>query len=314
MTVGSHYKDLYKVLGVGESAPPDEIKRAYRKLARKYHPDVSKADNAEEKFKEVAEAYEVLKDPERRAAYDQLRVAYKSGSTFRGAPGGGAGIDLGELFRNMGGSPGSAGPGGAGLGDIFDNLFRGGGPAPQPPPAKGRDIAADVTVPLETAYRGGTVRVRLQSVNADKPRALDVKIPAGVTQGQKIRLQGQGGPGPAGAGDLIVTIALARHGEFEVDGRNIRSKLVVTPWEAALGAKIQAATLAGGVEVNLPPGTQSGAKLRLKGKGLPTTPAGDHILEIAIHTPPADTPEAKAIYARMQEELEFRPRQKGPKA
>lgn len=314
MTVGSHYKDLYKVLGVAENAAPEDIKHAYRKLARKYHPDVSKAENAEEKFKEVAEAYEVLKDSERRAAYDQLRVAYKSGATYRGHPGAGGGVDLGELFRNMGGSPGSAGTGGAGLGDLFDSLFRGGAPGPQPAPSKGRDVNAEVTVPLETAYRGGKVRVRIQNSTTDKPRALDVKIPAGVTQGQKIRLQGQGSQGPAGSGDLIVTISLAGHSEFDVDGRNIRSKLVVTPWEAALGAKIQAATLTGSVEVNLPAGTQTGAKLRLKGKGLPATPAGDHILEIAIHTPPADTPEAKAIYARMQEELEFRPRQKGPKA
>ena len=302
---------------MAENAKPEEIKRAYRKLARKYHPDVSKAPNAEEKFKEVAEAYDVLKDAERRAAYDQLRMAYKSGRSYRGQPGMGGGIDLGELFRNMGGSPGSAGPGpgaGAGLGDIFDNLFRGGAGGRQAAPTRGSDINADVTVPLETAYRGGKVRVRLQSSGSDKPKALDVKVPAGVTDGQKIRLQGQGNPGSAGAGDLIVTIGLAAHPEFKVDGRNVHSKLVVTPWEAALGAKIQAQTLAGSVEVNLPAGTQSGARLRLKGKGLPATPAGDHFLEIAIHTPPADTPEAKALYARMQEELEFRPRQKGPKA
>lgn len=277
------FKDYYATLGVEPTAGDAEIKTAYRRLARKYHPDVSKEAGAEEKFKAVNEAYEALRDPAKRQAYDQLRAqGYRPGEEFHAPPnfGGGQGFDFEEVF-------GGAGAGG-GFSDFFESLFarqRGGGRArsgfdgfggsagPQPM----RDTRAKLSVPLEAAYNGDTLRINVDG------RQLDVRVPKGIRPGQVIRLAGQG----SGGGNLMLEVEYAAHPQFEVDGRNILYTLQVTPWQAALGTSISVPTLGGAVELKVPADSDSGRKLRLRGRGLPGKPDGDQIVELEVIAPVA---------------------------
>lgn len=303
------YKDYYKILGVARDASVEDIKRAYRRLARKYHPDVSKEPNAETRFKEVNEANEVLKDPEKRAAYDALGSGWQAGQDFRPPPGGG--FEQHEFhFRpeDM-----------AQFSDFFASLFGRGARGGQSRQRRGEDQNARLRISLAEAYAGTTRQLRLDEpvIGADgrvtaRSRTLSVRIPAGVTEGQQIRLAGQGMPGIGGApaGDLYLEIDLAPHPHFRVDGKDIHVQVPVAPWEAALGATIPVPTLGGSVNLKVPPGSQSGRRLRLKGRGLPGKPAGDELVELEIVTPPARNEEEKAFYRRMAETFSFDPRAK----
>jgi curved DNA-binding protein len=303
------YRDYYKILGVERAATADQVKTAYRRLARKFHPDVSKEKNAEERFKEVQEAYEVLKDPEKRAAYDQLGADWKSGEQFRPPP------DWGSGFERGGGEGYSQ----ADFSDFFSSLF--GGDTGFSPgagaPAAGSDHHARVDIDLEEAYRGTTrtLELRRPEVKPDGTVALvnhtvRVTIPAGVTEGQLIRLAGQGAPGPGGgqSGDLYLEAHILPHQLYQLDGRDVTLSFPVAPWEAALGASVNVPTLGGAVAMQVPPNSQTGQKLRLRGRGLPGTPAGDQYVQLKVVLPPAATPEAKAIYEQMREKLSFDPR------
>ncbi len=316
------YKDYYRILGVARTATPQEIKAAYRRLARKYHPDVSEEPNAEQRFKEVAEAYEVLKDPDKRAAYDRLGNYWHAGQDFRPPPGwqsrarSRARADAGgfsDFFESL--------FGGARRGrrnDPFEEIFSGRGG-----PVRGEDERTKITVTLPEAYRGTSREITLDMPEraADgsiqrRARTLRVKIPAGVQAGQQIRLSGQGGPGLAGGpkGDLYLEVEFAPHPVFRAEGRDVLVDLPVAPWEAALGTKLKAPTLGGWVDVVIPAGSQSGRKLRLKGRGLPGNPPGDQYLVLKIVTPAADTAAAKHFYERMRAEFDFDPRAELAKA
>jgi len=284
------FKDYYQILGVEPGAGDSEIKTAYRRLARKYHPDVSKEPGAEEKFKSVNEAYEALRDPQKRAAYDQLRArGYRPGDDVQPPPGGfggqPGGFDYEEIF--------AGGGAGGGFSDFFESLFgrqragAGGGTRPRP---RG-DTRAKLAVPLEAVYRGDSVRI---GVNG---KTLEIKVPKGIKPGQSIRLGGQGSNG----GDLYLEIEYAAHPRFEVDGRNILHVLPLAPWEAALGATVSVPTLGGAVELKIPADSESGRKLRLRGRGLPGTPPGDQIVELEILSPRAHTPEQREAYERMRD-------------
>jgi curved DNA-binding protein len=291
------YRDYYQVLGVSRSASADEIKRAYRKLARKYHPDVSKETNAEARFKEVQEAYEVLKDPEKRASYDELGASYKQGQQFRPPPGWQGGFQ--------------GGSGDAGFSDFFSSLFGddspfGGRAGGRRRPARGSDVRARLDLSLEEAYLGGAREIRVDAAGSD--RTLRVQIPAGVQSGQTIRLAGQGSPGSAGAGDLLLELVIQPHRLYRVEGRDLSMDLPLAPWEAALGATVAAPTLAGPVDLRIPAGARAGQKLRLRGRGLPGEPPGDQYVVLKIVLPPADTPEAREAFARLARELPFDPR------
>lgn len=283
------FKDYYQVLGVEPTAGDAEIKTAYRRLARKYHPDVSKEAGAEEKFKGVNEAYEALRDPQKRQAYDQLRAqGYRPGEEFRPPPdfgrggvGGGPGFDFEEVF-------GSDGAGSGGFSDFFEGLFGrrahpgAGARGPRPP----GDTRAKVSVPLQAVYDGGSVRLGLNG------KQLDVRVPKGVRPGQVIRLAGQGD----GGGNLLLEIEYAAHPQFEVDGRNIIYVLPVAPWQAALGATVSVQTLGGPVELKVPADSEAGRKLRLRGRGLPGTPVGDQIVELEITAPRAVNERQRTLY------------------
>jgi curved DNA-binding protein len=310
------FKDYYKILGVPRSAAQDEVKRAYRKLARRYHPDVSKEPNAEERFKEVQEAYEVLKDPEKRAAYDQLGSRWKAGQDFRPPPD----WDTGFEFSGGGFTPGDAG----GFSDFFDTLFGrgfGGGAGPGARRggfrARGEDHHARIRISLEDAYKGSTRAVTLRVPEMDshgrvltRTRSLNVRIPKGVTEGQQIRLSGQGAPGMGGGaqGDLYLEVSFEPHPRFRPEGRDIHVQLPIAPWEAALGATAEVPTLGGSVEMKVPPGSQTGNRLRLRGRGLPGSPPGDQYVEFRIVTPPADDARTRNLYQRMADEFKFDPR------
>jgi curved DNA-binding protein len=301
------FKDYYKTLGVEPGAGEAEIKAAYRRLARKFHPDVSKEAGAEEKFKAVNEAYEVLRDGQKRASYDQLRSqGYRPGEEFRPPP------DFGQGFGGPNGGEyrfdfDEGGPGG--FSDFFESLFGARARAQQHPGAGsaqgvgGADIRAKLLVPLETVSIGGSHRIQIDD------RVLDVRIPAGVRPGQVIRLAGQGQKGRGRAGDLLLEIDYAPHARFEVDGANVFYTLPLAPWEAALGATVSVPTLGGPVDLKIPANSDSGRRLRLRGRGLPGKPdAGDQIVEIEIHTPKATTDEQKEFYRTMKETFEFDPR------
>ena len=297
------FKDYYATLGVGRTATQDEVKRTYRKLARKYHPDVSKEPDAEARFKEVAEAYEALNDPEKRAAYDDVGRRYQRGQDFHPPPG----WDSGFEFSGRDSGPGEA----MDFSDFFESLFgrhAGGARAHGTMHAPGGDHHAKVLIDLEDAYRGTrrTISLRVPVVDAQgqvtlQARQLDVNIPKGVREGQHLRLAGQGGPGHGGgpAGDLYLEIAFRLHPHFRVDGRDVYLDLPITPWEAALGATVTAPTPDGGVQLTIPPGSSSGRKLRLKGKGLPSNPPGDMYAVLGITAPPAESPAAKDAYAAL---------------
>lgn len=306
------YKDYYKVIGVGREASADEIKRAYRKLARKYHPDVSKEKNAEEKFKEVQEAYEVLHDPKKRAAYDQLGSDWRAGQQFRPPPN----WDQGQRFEfSFGGDQDPAG-----FSDFFSSLFGGRDPFGRAGPQRvrrGEDRHARIEIDLEDAFHGGvrTLRMQQPEVNADgelavKEREVRVTIPAGVGEGQQIRLRGQGevGDRPAESGDLYLEIGIRPHPVFRLEGRNVILNLPLAPWEAALGAQVEVPTLGGTVQMKTPAGARTGQRLRLKERGLPGKPPGDQLVELEIVLPPADSTAARALYEQMQRELDFDPR------
>jgi curved DNA-binding protein len=287
------FKDYYEILGVEPSAGEAEIKTAYRRLARKYHPDVSKEAGAEEKFKSVNEAYEALRDPQKRAAYDQLRTrGYRPGDEVQPPPGGfghgGAeGFDFDEIFAG-GGAAG-------GFSDFFEEMFGrrraqqgfGQGQGGRRAPPRG-DTRAKLAVPLEAVYNGTAVRI---AVNG---KALDVRIPKGIKPGQVIRLAGQGSHG-----DLLLEVEYAAHPQFEVDGRNIIYAMAVAPWEAALGATVSVPTLGGPVELKIPADSEAGRKLRLRGRGLPgtgSTPAGDQIVELEVLAPKAHNDAERDAY------------------
>lgn len=305
------YKDYYKTMGLSRSATQDEIKRAYRKLARKYHPDVSKEPDAEQRFKEIGEAYEVLKDPEKRAAYDRLGADWRAGQEFRPPPD----WDRGFSFAGGGFTPGDASQ----FSDFFESLFGrgfawGGGREVQ---ARGEDTYAKVVIDLEDAYHGATrtLNLRHTEVSPDgRPvvaeRALNVRIPKGVRPGQHIRLAGQGGAGrgQGEAGDLYLEVELRPHPLYRVEGRDVFLELPVAPWEAALGASVKAPTPTGAVDLKIPSGSANGRKLRLKGRGIPSKPPGDLYVVLQIALPPAETEAAKALYRKMAEELRFNPR------
>ena len=306
------FKDYYEILGLTRSATQDEVKHAYRKLARKYHPDVSKDPDAEARFKELGEAYAVLKDPEKRAAYDQMGSQWKAGQDFQPPPG----WDTG--FEFSGGDFG-AGPGGE-HSDFFEALFGrhfGTGQRGHMR-AQGQDHHAKVQIDLLDAYRGAqrSIALRMPELDAEgrvalQERKLDVSIPKGIRAGQHLRLTGQGAPGLGGgaAGDLYLEIVFKPDPKFRADGRDVYANLPLAPWEAALGAAVMAPTPEGPVRLTIPPGSVAGRQLRLKGRGIPGTPPGDLYVVLTIALPPADSEAAREAYRAMAEAFDFNPRQ-----
>lgn len=303
------FQDYYQTLGVKQGAGDDDIKAAYRKLARKYHPDKNKEAGAEDKFKALSEAYEVLHDKQKRAAYDNLRAGggYRAGDNFRPPPGWQQQAPGGFGSRDFGG--GDAGD----FSDFFESLFggRGGaGPRAQRGPMRGNDIRAAVEIDLRTAYAGGKQRLGLRDASGE--RTLEVNIPAGILPGKVIRLGGQGEPGYSGAppGDLLLEVKVRDDPQFKLHGRDIEVEVPLSPWEAALGAKVPVPTLGGDVELKIPAGSRSGRKLRLKGRGMPGKTPGDQIVSLAIQIPPADSDKANAAYQAFEKAFEgFDPRQ-----
>lgn len=311
------FKDYYKIMGVERDATQDEIKRSYRKLARKYHPDISKEPDAEARFKEVGEAYEALKDPEKRAAYDQLGANWKTGQNFNPPPDWDAGFE----FSGGGYTGGDA----SGFSDFFESLFGQGfqsahsGHRHTGYHARGEDHHAKVLIDLEDAYRGATRSITLQTPVVDssghvttKQRTLNVKIPKGVKQGQRIRLNGQGsaGTGEGKAGDLYLEIEFKPHSIYRVSGHDVYLDLPLAPWEAALGATVKVPTPEGPVDLKIAKGTTSGRKLRLKARGIPGNPPGDLYVVTQITLPLADSEAARDLYLKMEQELAYNPRSK----
>ena len=311
------YKDYYAVMGVERDATQDEIKRAYRKLARKYHPDVSSEPDAEDRFKEVGEAYEVLKDPEKRAAYDELGANWKSGQDFRPPP------DWNEDFEFHGG--GFTGADAGQFSDFFDSLFgqrgfSGGfsGYSTRGFDARGEDTHAKVLIDIEDAFNGATRTVTLKhgELGADgrpavRDRTLNVRIPKGVRQGQHIRLakQGSAGTGEGAPGDLYLEIEFRPHPYFRVEGSDIFLDLPVAPWEAALGATIEIPTPGGSVDLKIPAGSSGGRKLRLKGRGIPAKSPGDFYAVLRVALPSADSEAARQAYDALEKATDFNPRE-----
>lgn len=309
------FKDYYQIMGVARDATQDEIKRAYRKLARKYHPDVSKEPDAEARFKDLGEAHEVLKDAEKRAAYDQLGAKWKGGQEFRPPPDWNAGFE----FSGGGFTGGDA----ADYSDFFESLFgrgfRAGGAGRASFHARGEDHHAKVLINLEDSYHGAIriITLRVPGVDAQghvttTERILNVTIPKGIREGQHIRLGGQGsaGAGDGKAGDLYLQVEFLAHPLYRVDGRDLYLDLPVAPWEAVLGATVKVPTPGGIVELKVPEGSVAGRKLRLKGRGMPGGPPGDCYVILVIALPPADTESAKDFYRKMEHELNFNPRAK----
>jgi len=331
------FRDYYDVLGVAKTATEDEIKSAYRKLARKYHPDVNPGDkSAEEKFKEINEAYEVLSDADKRKKYDELGPNWKAGQDFRPPPNWeGANVEFGDFGDFFGG-----GRGASGFSDFFESLFggrrgprRGAGFA-----MRGQDVEAEIPLTLEEAHRGVKRTITLQVTETcpdckgsgvkdaktcptcrgagaiRRPKSLEVTIPAGVRDGSVIRLPGQGEPGSSGApaGDLFLRVRLQPHRLFNTVGENdVQIELPVAPWEAALGAKIPVPTLDGPVEMKIPPGSQGGQRLRLRGQGLNRRGGGrgDEYVKIRIVIPPMLTPKEKELFEKLAAESRFNARE-----
>ncbi len=316
------FQDYYETLGVQRDATHDEIRAAFRKLARKHHPDVSKDKaGAEEKFKQINEAYEVLSNEEKRRKYDALGANWQGGQDFRPPPnwreasGGGGGFG--------GFQQGDVQFGGTGFSDFFESFFgsRGGGMSGFTQARggqtgfsqRGRDVEADIMVTLEEALNGSRRTITLQRASGSGPtESYEVKIPAGVREGQRIRLAGQGEGGSAGgsAGDLLLRVRLSRHPDFRVDGADLHNELLITPWEAVLGCQLQVPTLGGSVSLKIPPGTQSGRKMRLKGLGLPVKGGGrGHlIVEVLIHVPTLLSDREEELWRELKEVSSFHPR------
>lgn len=304
------YKDYYQALGVDKGVSADEIKKAYRKLVRKYHPDVSKHKDADSKTKEINEAYAVLGDAEKRAAYDELGSGRRAGQEFQPPPdwgsSSGAGGDsdfFSDLFAHVGRRSRAGGTGGAGGAGGYQ--------------MRGEDIHAALAVDLADIYHGATRTVTMRMPQHDASgrvvttdKSIDVTIPKGVLPGQQLRLAGQGHPGFGGgaAGDLFLEIQLRPDQRYRVEGSHVYETVPVAPWEAALGANIAVPTPSGEVEVTVPAGSQTGRKLRLKGRGIPAKPHGDLYLVLEVVLPPADNDKARALYQTMARELAFNPR------
>ncbi|WP_296943279.1 DnaJ C-terminal domain-containing protein [uncultured Massilia sp.] len=308
------YKDYYQTLGVDKAASQADIKKAYRKLVRQYHPDVSKHKDADAKTKELNEAYDVLGDAEKRAAYDELGKAPRGGQGgFQPPPDwgtqfdfAGAGSDdfFNDLFAHVGRRT-RAGGAGAGAGGGFR--------------MPGEDVHATITIDLRDAYQGATRTIALRVPRHDEQgrttmqeKTLSVNIPKGVTPGQQLRLSGQGHPGAGGgaSGDLYLEIQFAPDARYRVEGTHVYQNVPVTPWEAALGASIPVQTPSGTVEVTVPPGSQGGRKLRLKGRGIPAAQPGDLYLILEVVLPPASSERARALYEQMARDLAFNPRER----
>lgn len=324
------YKDYYDILGVPRTASDEEIKKSFRKLARQYHPDVAKdKKKAEEKFKEINEAYEVLGDPAKRKKYNELGANWKSGADFRPPPGW-EGFGGGQTFR--GGRAGAGAQeyefhfGGTGFSDFFEELFGSrmrGGPGgfgrtadfdEDESAERGRDIEGDILVTLEEAMRGAvrTVNVRHQAGRSIKTETHQVKIPPGVTEGQKLRVAGRGeaGSGGGAAGDLYLRVRLAKHPDFEVEDHNLIYEAELAPWEAVLGANLSVPALDGRVNIKIPAGTQNGQKLRVRGRGLPSRNGarGDLIIVARIAVPAKLTEAEKKLWEQLARESRFNPR------
>lgn len=319
------FKDYYEVLGVPRDATQADIQRSFRKLARKYHPDVNKEPGAEERFKEINEAYEVLKDPEKRQKYDQLGANWKHGQDFRPPPGWDVHADFG---REAAGGERTFfwSSGGGGFSDFFESIFGGqpfqrGYQGPQDRygytrQQPGADYESTLQISLEDAYHGGTKEVSLRSQNTGSAAAQEkrytVKIPPGILPGQKIRLAGQGGEGSEGGrkGDIYLKVAIAPHSRFRLQGRDLYTDVAITPWEAALGAEIDVSTLGGLLTLKIPPGTQSGRKMRLRGKGMPNPKgaAGDLYAVIQIEVPPSLSAKEQEHFQELSKISTFNPR------
>ncbi len=310
------YKDYYAVMGVSRNAGQEEIKRAYRKLARKYHPDVSKESDAEAKFKELGEAYEVLKDTEKKSAYDQLGNNWKAGQEFRPPP------NWQQKHEFKRGQYDEADV--ADFSDFFEQLFGGkfgfhtaNAGNRQQYTAQGQDAHTKIKINIEDSVNGATRNIALNIAVLDEhgqiqpqQKTLNVKIPKGIKSGQHIRLSGQGNPGVGDgqAGDLLLEITFNEHPFYHVSSADIYLNLPITPWEAALGAKIKVPTPAGPVDLKIPASSQQGTKLRLLGRGLPAKVPGDFYVVLQIALPPAKTEKAKLAYQHLQNELDFNPR------
>lgn len=304
------YRDYYAALNVGRDATQDEIKGAYRKLARKFHPDLNKEEGAEERFKEIGEANDVLSDPEKRAAYDQLGSGYRPGQEFHPPPNWDAG------FEYSGGSDEAA------FSEFFESLFGGARRRAERTQrsqfhARGQDHHARILIDLEDAFTGAkrAIQLKMPQVTADghvvtEPRTLNVSIPKGVYSGQHIRLKGQGSPGfgKGEAGDLYLEIEFTPHPLYHVEGKDIYLNLPVAPWEAALGGKIKAPTPQGAIDLTIPANSAQGRKLRLKGRGIPGKTPGDFYAVLRIALPPANDEKSKQLYQAMADELSFNPR------
>lgn len=308
------YKDYYKALGVEKDADQDEIKRTYRKLARKFHPDVNKAADAEKRFKEIGEAYEVLKDPEKRAAYDRIGTGWQEGQEFRPPPDWNSGFEF-----SRGGFTDASGH----FSDFFEELFGRSGMGRSfhvrrdGIRAKGEDHHARIMIDLEDSFTGAVQTITLQVTEVDgtgrmvvRPHTLNVRIPKGIMEGQSIRLAEQGGQGMGGGprGDLYIEVAFHPHRLFRANKKDIYLELPVMPWEAALGATVTIPTLGGKVDMKIPPGSQSGQKLRLKNKGLPGKTTGDQFVVLRVVVPKADSEAAKEIYRKMAAVMPMNPR------
>ena len=310
------YKDYYKLLGVERGAKAEEISKAYKKLARKYHPDLNPGDKqAEEKFKEINEAYEVLKDPEKRKLYDQLGPDWQHGQQFQGEPG----VENVHFTFNGKSFDGS------GFSDFFETLFGGAaqggtgggrgaqfGPDPfggfSSRPRRGRDVEAELPLSLEEASRGGRRTVTLQMPQG--PKTLEVNVPAGIREGAKLRLAGQGDPAPGGTpGDLFLRVRYLPHPLFKVEGENLHCDVALAPWEAALGAKVAVPTLEGQVELSIPAGSSSGRKFRLRGKGLGSgANRGDLLARVMIKVPAQLSAEESELWRKLADVSSFKAR------
>jgi len=312
------FKDYYETLGVPRDATAADIKKAFRKLARKYHPDVSKEKDADARMKEINEANAVLSDPEKRAAYDRLGDGYRPGQDFQTPPGWDGGFQSGEpqfseaqarefseFFKKIFGDRAGPGP-------------RGAGPRQREFHGRGEDHHAQVMLDLEETFLGATRKISLRVPHIDaqgyvalETKTLNVQIPKGIRDGQVVRLAGQGAPGfgDGPAGDLLLEVHFAPHPRFRVDGRDVHLTLPVAPWEAALGGVVPVTTVDGGqLNVRIPEGAQSGRQMRVRGKGIPSDPPGDLMLTLQVVLPPASTPRARELYEEMSRDLAFDPR------